>query len=117
MRLFPIIIILIGGVILTLGDIFAKGWVKDNKAIWYAAALFFYIIGLNFLIYSFKFEDIAAASVMLVIFNVATLTIVGWLFFKERISLFEIIGLILGISAIVLLELAELIEKANKIIK
>ena len=63
---------------------------------------------------SYKHEDIAAASVMLILFNIATLALVGVFLFKERLSFWEIIGLILGVFAIVFLELANIIESAEK---
>ena len=94
-----------GGVVLTIGDIFMKKWVNTNSTLFYIIGLIIYLVGLNFLAQSFKFKNIAVASVMLVIFNVVTLSFVSWIYFKETLSPLQIFGIILGICAIVILEL------------
>jgi multidrug transporter EmrE-like cation transporter len=101
-----IILLLIGGIILTAGDILMKEWVVTNKYLFYFIGLAVYLIGLNFLAQSFKFKNIAVASVIFVIFNVVTLSLVSWLYFKETLSPMQIIGMALGIAAIIVLELA-----------
>lgn len=101
-----IILLLIGGLILTVGDIFMKKWVNTNAYLFYFIGLATYLIGLNFLAQSFKFKNIAVASVIFVIFNVVTLSIVSWLYFKETLSPLQITGMIIGIIAIIVLELA-----------
>ena len=100
------ILLLIGGIILTVGDILMKKWVNTNNYIFYIVGLIIYLIGLNFLAQSFKFKNIAVASVIFVIFNVVTLSIVSWLYFKETLSMLQIIGMVVGIAAIVILEIA-----------
>jgi len=106
MSYLPILLLFIGGCVLTVGDIFMKKWVNTNTTIFYTIGLLIYLIGLNFLAQSFKFKNIAVASVIFVIFNVATLTLVSWLYFKETLSPLQILGIITGITAIVILELA-----------
>ena len=101
-----IILLLIGGLVLSIGDIFMKKWVNTNAYLFYFVGLATYLIGLNFLAQSFKFKNIAVASVIFVIFNVVTLSIVSWLYFKETLSPLQITGIALGIIAIVVLELA-----------
>jgi multidrug transporter EmrE-like cation transporter len=101
-----IILLFIGGVILTLGDILMKKWVVTNKYLFYFIGLAVYLVGLNFLAQSFKFKNIAVASVIFVIFNVVTLSLVSWFYFKETLSFTQIIGITLGIASIVVLELA-----------
>jgi len=64
------------------------------------------MIGLLFLAQSFKYKNIAVASTIFVIVNVITLSIVSWLYFKETLTPFQIIGIILGLSSIIFLELA-----------
>jgi len=102
-----IILLLIGGLILTIGDIFMKKWVATDTYLFYFIGLATYLIGLNFLAQSFKFENIAVASVIFVVFNVATLGIVSWLYFKETLSTLQIAGIIIGIIAIIVLELGK----------
>jgi multidrug transporter EmrE-like cation transporter len=101
-----LILLFTGGVILTFGDIVMKKWVATSNYYLYAAGLAIYLVGLNFLAQSFRYKNIAVASVILVIFNVAILALVSWLYFKEALSLMQILGIVLGIAAIVILEFA-----------
>jgi len=101
-----IILLLLGGIILTIGDIFMKKWVNTNLHIFYFVGLAIYLIGLNFLAQSFKFKNIAVASMIFIIFNIITLSIVSWFYFKETLSPLQITGMIFGIIAVIILELA-----------
>ena len=101
-----IILLLAGGIILTAGDVVMKKWVSTNNYVLYFIGLATYLVGLNFLAQSFKFKNIAVASVMLIIFNVIILSLVSWLYFKEALSPLQITGMIMGIAAVVVLELA-----------
>lgn len=65
-----------------------------------------YLVGLMFLAQSFKFKNIAVASTIFVIFNVVTLALVSWLYFKEELNPMQIGGMSLGIASVILLELA-----------
>jgi multidrug transporter EmrE-like cation transporter len=106
MKLFPFLLLFSGGIVLTIGDIVMKEWVKNNQLLFYVLGLFIYLIGLIFLSQSFKFKNIAVASILLVLFNVITLTIVSIFFFKEAPSLKQGIGIALGLVAATLLELS-----------
>lgn len=101
-----IILLFIGGVVLTIGDIFMKKWVNTNAYFFYFIWLATYLIGLNFLAQSFKFKNIAVASVIFVIFNVVTLSIVSWFYFKESLSVIQILGIVIGMISIIILELS-----------
>lgn len=93
-----------GGLILTVGDIIMRFWVKDRRPLLYVAGLFFYIIGLNFLAQSYRFRNIAVASAVIVIINIVALTVVSWVYFKARLTPLEILGLVLAVVAVVILE-------------
>lgn len=101
-----LILLFIGGIILTIGDIIMKKWIQTESYSFYIWGLVIYLAGLNFLAQSFKYKNIAVASVIFVLFNVITLSIVSWLYFKEPLSLYEIVGITLGVISIVFLELA-----------
>ncbi len=62
---------------------------------------------MNLLAHSYKYEDIAVASMLMVIFNILTLTLIGYFFFHENITLYEITGIVLGITSIGFLELGK----------
>jgi multidrug transporter EmrE-like cation transporter len=104
MNYYPILILAIGGIILTAGDVVMKKWVNTNSNIFYIIGIAVWIIGLLFLAESFKFKNIAVASLIFNIFNIITLAAVSWLYFKEKLSGLEMAGILLGILAIILLE-------------
>lgn len=102
---FPLLLLFFAGIILTAGDIVFKYWTGHNNPYLYVTGLVLYVIGLMFLVRSFKHEDIAIASLTMVLFNITTLTVVGWVFFKENITGFEIAGLFTGVLALLFFEL------------
>ena len=101
-----IILVLIGGVVLTVGDVFMKKWVGTDNYLFYVFGMLIYLVGLNFLAQSFKYKNIAVASVILVLFNVITLALFSWLYFKETLTTTQIIGIVLGLTSVVVLESA-----------
>jgi len=104
-KLSPLVILLIGGVILTVGDIFAAEWVRsEGGIILFASTMFFYIIAMVFLVASYEKEDIPVATVILITFNVIILSIVGIVIFNEELTPGKIIGLVLGLVSLMFLE-------------
>lgn len=101
----PFIILFIGGSVLTVGDIVMKKWVVDNNSFLFIIGLAIYLVGLVFLAFSFKYKNIAVASVLLVIFNVLSLLFVSWFYFREKISLLQLAGIALALIAVVILEI------------
>lgn len=98
----------LGGIALTVGDIVFKVWVEKSLSYvssYYVGGLLLYIIGLIFLVESFKTENIAVASAIFVLINIVTLAIFSWLYFGDKISLVQTIGLLLAATAILLLEI------------
>ncbi|MFA6190380.1 MAG: hypothetical protein WC711_02595 [Candidatus Staskawiczbacteria bacterium] len=101
--MFPIYLLLAGGIALTIGDLIAGKYIKSKTKLLYLSVMVFYIIGLTFLIFSYKFENIAVASITLEIFNILTLTIAGKFLFKENITKTELCGIIVGLIAVIIL--------------
>jgi multidrug transporter EmrE-like cation transporter len=100
------VLILIGAIIVTVGDIVLKKWVMTNSFFLYFLGIFFYLIGASFLALSYKYKNIAVASVIFIMLNIFILSLVSWLYFKEPLSQLQIIGIILGLSSVVILEVA-----------
>ena len=73
----------------------------------YVLGLAVYLVGLMFLVQSFKFENIAVASTIFVILNITTLLLVSWFYFDEKLSLVQLSGIALAFVAILLLELGK----------
>jgi multidrug transporter EmrE-like cation transporter len=98
--------LILGGILLTIGDIIMKKWVQTENLSYFLFGLIFYIVSLICLAFTFREKNIAVASLMLIIFNVVILSVVSWLFFSEPPTLRQFFGLCLGISAIVMMELS-----------
>ena len=103
----PIVLIAVGSLFLTGGDIVFKYWTENEKITLYGFGPVLYLVGLMFLVQSFKHENIAVASTMLVIFNIISLAVASWLMFHEKLSLVQLVGVLFAIIAIVLLELGK----------
>jgi multidrug transporter EmrE-like cation transporter len=103
-NLYPLLIILSGSLFLTAGDIIAKTWVTHNKPIHFALTLGLYLIGLICLVLSFRYKNIALASMMLIILNVVILALWSWIVYDEILTRTELIGLALAMIALFCLE-------------
>jgi len=99
-----LLLLLIGGLLDTVGDIIFKFWIEKNNNLTYIIGIVVYVLGLMFLIESYKTQNIAVASVVFVMFNIITLSLVSWLYFKEPLSVFQIVGVLLAFASIFLLE-------------
>src|SRR6185295_15495028 len=101
-----IIWLVLGGTLLTIGDIIFKFWVERHEhyfSFLYIGGLLLYTLGAVFLIESYKTENIAVATAIFVIINIATLALMSWLYFGDKLSLMQTIGLFLAAIAIVFL--------------
>lgn len=97
-----------GGIALTIGDLIFKFWVEKSLpyfSVPYVGGLILYIIGLLFLVESFKTENIAVASAIFVLINIITLAIFSWFYFGDRITFLQLVGLLFAGMAILLLEI------------
>jgi EamA-like transporter family. len=106
MNFWPIFLLIGGGAILTVGDVFMKKWVAGSGRLYYFIGLAVYLVALNFLAQSYRYRNIAGASTAMTIINISLLLIFSWVYFKEPLDPFQIAGIIFGIIAIVLLEMA-----------
>lgn len=99
--------ITLGGVTLTIGDIIFKIWIDRSLpylSLFYTSGMVCYIVGLIFLVESFKTQNIAVASALFVIMNIVTLALFSWFYFHEPLSTTQMFGLGLALIAIFLLE-------------
>ena len=106
MNIVGIALALAGGIVLTAGDIIMKKWIAGGGVIVYGIGLVIYLVGMVFLSQSYKFKNIAVASLAMVIINIITLLIISWLFYHEQLSVLQLIGVTLGLMSVVILELA-----------
>jgi len=106
MKNIGILLLLISGIILTIGDVIMKEWTRNNKFSWFSFGMIFYIVASVLISYSFKYKNIAIATMIYVVFNVFLLTVISWFYFKEKMNLMDFIGLGMGLASIMILELA-----------
>jgi multidrug transporter EmrE-like cation transporter len=99
-----LILVLIGGLILTIGDVFMKQWSLNNNWPTFTLGMLIWVMGLICLAFSFKSKNIAVASLIFSLSNVVFLTLLSWLYYKEPLTTYQILGMILGTSAIIFLE-------------
>ncbi len=102
----PLIVLALGALVDTFGDIFMKMWLSSKSLFHLALGIFLYACGMVFLVLSYKYESIAVASVIFVILNIGMLLIASWIVFKEPISGLQLVGLGLGLIAIIILEIS-----------
>lgn len=103
--MFPYFLLFLGGGIITAGDILIKKWIEGGGHIPLAWGVLCYMLGIIPLIWSYFYKNIAIASLLYIFFNILLLTLVSWLWFHEPLSPLQIAGMLLGLIAIVLLEL------------
>lgn len=103
--MWPLILLILGGLTLTVGDLVMRVWVKNLNWSYYILGLCIYLIGLNFLAQSYRFRHIGVASGLIIIFNIIALTLISYLYFNDKINFYEGLGLVLAIIAVVLIEI------------
>jgi drug/metabolite transporter (DMT)-like permease len=105
LNLSPTALMLLGGVILTLGDLAIKTWIiqQNRPAFWLGMAI--YMAGMAVLAHTFRHRNIATASIICVVFNVITLIIATRFLYGETISRQKYLGMGVGVMAIVILEM------------
>ena len=102
--MLPFLLMTACGVVYTFGDIVMKKWVTNPSFSLYLIGTLLYMTGMNFLAFSYKYRNIAAATSICVILNIILLTFVSWLYFKEPLTAKQLVGIVLSISAVILLE-------------
>lgn len=94
------------GILLTAGDFVLRYWTNNTHIWkWYIIGVLIYFLALNLLAQSYRFKNIAIASLIMEIVNLATYLGVSYWKFGDTLSRLEITGVILGIAAIVCFEI------------
>jgi multidrug transporter EmrE-like cation transporter len=102
----PILWILSGGITLTIGDVIFRFYWSHTQDWWlYVIGLSVYLIGLIFLVESYKYQNIAVASAAVVVSNIVLLSIVSWFYFGQKFTVLQGVGLVLAIVVIFILEI------------
>ena len=97
--------VLVGGLFLTTGDLALKQWLNTGySSVLFAIGFACYCAGLLCLCLSFLGQNIAIASMALVVINIITLTLATALIFKEPVSAIGYGGLTLAFVSLIILE-------------
>ncbi len=99
-----ILLIILGGIVITGGDILLKQWAMSSKSLFLLSGLFISLIGLLFLAFGFKSKGLAVANIVFVAANIITLLLIQIFYFKEKLGLPQFTGIILAIIGICLIE-------------
>lgn len=105
---FPVWILLcLAATSVILGDVLAKYWSTNVKPVFYFAALIAYGFSGFFYIPTLLREGLVITSVIWSILSIVGFLAVGIILFKETLTPLQIVGVILGIVALVILKLGE----------
>lgn len=108
LNLIPILLIIAGGLIVTVGDVFIQKWVDGQPISYYIIGLIIYTVAGALLAYSFKYKSIVIASVLYILVNIITLLFVNAYYFNQSLTPMQYIGVFFGIMCIVFLELSSI---------
>lgn len=98
------LLLALGGVILTVGDLVMKKWVIDGRLGTYAIGILVYLIALNLLAQSYRSKNIAVASSLFVILNIVSLAIASYFIYGEKLTPMQLVGIALAVAAVACLE-------------
>lgn len=65
------------GVVYTIGDVAMKKWITDMTLMPYLIGAAMYLVGMNFLAFSYLYRNIAVATAICVIINIVSLTVLS----------------------------------------
>ncbi|MCX6718385.1 MAG: EamA family transporter [Candidatus Staskawiczbacteria bacterium] len=86
-------------------DIFFKKWSIGNKNMFLLIGLLLYATGTVFWAFSLKYEFLSKSASIFTVLNLILIIFAGALFFGEKLSFINKIGIITGIISIILLEI------------
>ena len=88
-----------------VGDIFLKKWSLGGKSVLMAIGFMLYVVASLFWAFSLKYEYLSKAISIFTVLNLICVVLVGVLMFEEKLSLVNIIGMVLGLVSVVLVQI------------
>lgn len=88
-----------------LGTLSIKQATLTNSYLWISAVVVFYIVSFTLIGFAVKKIDIGTAYAIWAGFGTASITLLGWLLFKEYMSIQKVIAVLLIIIGSVMLKL------------
>ncbi|MFH0834454.1 MAG: EamA family transporter [Patescibacteria group bacterium] len=86
-----------------LGDFFGKMWSVKNTSFWLASSLAIYFLGSVLFISAIKKSSLSLAVATAPLAIALTGILFGYFYFGERLSIFQYLGIGLGVIALALL--------------
>ena len=100
-----LLLILLAVALEVIGDILFKKWSIENKNMLLVTGLLIYFIGTAFWAISLKYEYLSKAITAFTVLNLVIITLVGFVIFKEDLSLINKIGIAVGVISVILVEI------------
>ena len=105
-RLFAFCVLLLPAVALEVGaDIFLKKWAIGNRGSFFLIGVAGYAVATVFWGLSLKFDLMSRLISVFMILNLVAVVLVGVLYFGEKLTPVNMVGIALGILSVVLIEL------------
>ena len=99
------LLLLLSAVSVIAGDYFAKFWSTNQKPAFFILSIIGYVLSGVFFIPILLREGLVWASLIWVILSAAGFIFIGLVLFHETLTTIQTVGLILGVLAIILLNL------------
>jgi len=100
-----LVLVALAVILEVIGDILFKKWSLENRQILIYLGLLIYFIGTVFWAISLKYEGLAKAISVFTVLNLILIVLAGVLIFKEDLSVYNKVGIILGIISVILIEI------------
>ncbi len=100
----PFVWISLSAVLFTSADILFRFWYQSTTTLYFLMAFCISAIGIFCLSMSFPYQNIAVATVVCILINIALYLIFAFLIFGDIITIKQSIGLLIGFTAIFILE-------------
>ena len=97
-------LIALAGCILTAGDLVQKQWVTTGKTWIFWLGIAIWAFGSLFLAMSYKYKNMAVASMIYILVNILTLVVISWVAYGEKLDTKQMVGMGLALIAVFLLE-------------
>lgn len=93
-----------------LGDYSAKTWSIDHKTLWLVLAFVGYFFSAFFYIPSLLKEGLVVTSLLWDLLSIIGFIFIGLVIFKETLTPLQTIGAVLGVIALIILSVGEVIK-------
>jgi multidrug transporter EmrE-like cation transporter len=81
-------------------------WIDNHLTYLFVLGIMVYVVGEVIMALSFRYQNIAVASILTVIFNILALSILSYFMFGDKLNLLAIIGIIMGLVSVTILEIS-----------